>query len=136
MSGSPERKAQNVTAPNRQETADGRVTDTPGPGWTPAPAAPAPQEGPGRRRLPPAPKRVKETPEYADMVRRILRAYGRRVAAGNLEDLGPMREIIDAAEHDLAAAVRGLREDQHYSWADIGRGLGMTKQAAWARFRE
>ena len=83
------------------------------------------------------PPRRKENPEYAEMVRRILAAYGRRVGSGNLEDLGPMREIIDRAEDDLAVAVAGFRS-QHppHSWAAIGAALGMTKQAAWIRFHD
>ncbi len=68
------------------------------------------------------------------MMGRMLRAYGRRVAAGDIEDLGPFREVIDQAEADLARAVTGLR-GQGYSWADVARGLGMSKQGAHQRFR-
>jgi hypothetical protein len=85
------------------------------------------------RTRPPTPKRRKENPEYAEMVRRILGAWGRRVAAGDIEHLMLFREILDAAERDLTTAVAGLR-GQGYSWADIGRGLGMTKQGAHRRF--
>jgi hypothetical protein len=67
------------------------------------------------------------------MVRRILRAYGRRVSAGDVEDLTTFREVIDRAEEDLAVAVHGLRAQGH-SWADIGRGLGMPRQNAYRRF--
>jgi hypothetical protein len=34
----------------------------------------------------------------------------------------------------LQTAVDGMREQQGYSWADIGEGLGITRQAAQQRF--
>jgi hypothetical protein len=74
-----------------------------------------------------------ENDEYAEFVARVLTAYGKRVAQGNVEDLGRFREILDAAEHDLRRAVLGLRAQGH-SWAAIGRGLGITRQSAWERF--
>jgi len=77
------------------------------------------------------PKRARETPEYAGMVRRILRAHGRRVADGDPEDLAElvaMRSVLDAS---IAEAVEGMRA-RGLSWAEIGRGLGTTRQAAQA----
>lgn len=55
-----------------------------------------------KRRL--TPKRERELPEYCAMVRREL----------------------DTA---IATAVQGQRRNG-FSWADIGRGLGVTRQAA------
>lgn len=83
-------------------------------------------------------KREREIPEYAAMVRRILRAHGRRVGDADPEDLAElvaMRETLDAA---IAVAVKGQRRNG-FSWAAIGRGLGITRQAAqmaWGRIVE
>jgi len=63
--------------------------------------------------------------------RRILRAYSRRVADGDIEALGLMTglasELDDAIA--IAQAVKGLCA-QGYSWAEIGARLGVTRQAA------
>lgn len=51
----------------------------------------------------------------------------------------PLRELSDKvwhlkkAEDDLRLHVERLRL-QGYSWADIGIGLGITRQGAYARF--
>lgn len=80
-------------------------------------------------------KRVRETPEYAAMVRRVIRAHGRRVGDADPEDLAEllaMRAVLDAA---IADAVDGQR-DNGFSWAQIARGLGTTRQGAQQRFSE
>jgi hypothetical protein len=74
-----------------------------------------------------------ETPDYAAMLRRMVRAYGRRVAQESPEDLAEMLSVVDELERALRAAVAGQRE-AGFSWAEIGRGLGVTKQTAFARF--
>ena len=79
-------------------------------------------------------KRPRETPEYAAMVRRIVRAHGRRVADGDPEDLAElvaMREVVESA---IADAVAGMRANHGYSWSDVARGLGTTRQAAQMRY--
>lgn len=80
------------------------------------------------------PSRVENT-EFNGFVRRILRAYGRRVGQADptaLRDLVAARASLDAA---MDEAVQGLRA-AGFSWTEIGRELGVTKQAAaqrWAR---
>jgi hypothetical protein len=78
-------------------------------------------------------KREREIPEYAGFVRRSIRAHGRRVADADPEDLLDLlalHEVLDAAIED---AVRGQRA-AGFSWAQIARPLGITRQAAQQRF--
>ena len=79
--------------------------------------------------------RVVENPEFAAFVRRILRAAARRLANGDVEGLAglvALRSEVDAA---IAGAIGGLRSPQwSYSWADIARVLGTTRQAAQQRY--
>lgn len=77
--------------------------------------------------------KVRETAEYGAMVRRMIRAYGRRVADRDIEELAglsALRTDLDAAIQD---AVDGLRA-QGFSWADVGRVLGTSRQAAQMRY--
>lgn len=76
--------------------------------------------------------RERETPEFASMVRRQVRALGRRVADGDPVDLGEFRALQSEVDDALRTAVRGLR-DRH-SWAQIAEGLGTTRQSAHERF--
>jgi hypothetical protein len=77
--------------------------------------------------------RAVENPEYAAFARRILRAYARRVATGDIESLALMAELADIIDASIRDAVTGLRE-HGYSWADIGSRLGVTRQAAQQRW--
>jgi hypothetical protein len=74
-----------------------------------------------------------ENPEYAAFARRILKAYARRVATGDIEALALMAELADTIDTSIRDAVTGLR-DRGYSWADIGSRLGVTRQAAQQRW--
>ena len=74
-----------------------------------------------------------ENSQYAAFARRILRAYARRISAGDIDALADI--TILAADIDTATrhAVTGLRETG-YSWAEIGTRLGVTRQAAQQRW--
>lgn len=74
-----------------------------------------------------------ETPEYASFCRRIIRAYARRVAQADEVDLADMLAVRDEMDAAIQAAVDGLRA-RGESWAYIGAGLGITRQAAQMRF--
>jgi hypothetical protein len=76
---------------------------------------------------------VTENSEYAAFARRVLRAYGRRVATGDVESLACMISLADDVNDAIARAVSGLR-DAGYSWAEIGSRLGITRQAAQQRW--
>src|SRR5688572_28326449 len=85
--------------------------------------------------LTPKPRRrdVVENDDYGTFVRRIVRAYGRHVATGDVEALRgliPRGRDIDQATD---CAVQGLRE-YGYSWAEIAARIGITRQAAHQRW--
>jgi len=84
---------------------------------------------PNRRRRP------VENDEYASFIRRVLRAYTRRVAAGDIDALADMTGLADELDEAISQAIAGLRE-AGYSWTEIAARLGVTRQAAqqrWAR---
>jgi hypothetical protein len=79
------------------------------------------------------PRRVTENDEFAAFARRVLRAWARRVAAG---DIGAITDMAAAArEFDgaMREAVTGLR-GKGYSWAEIAARLDVTRQAAQQRW--
>jgi hypothetical protein len=73
-----------------------------------------------------------ETTEYAGMVRRIIRAHGRRVADADPEDLRELHDLHLAVDDAVRAAVVGVR--RRHSWAQIAGALGVTKQTAWEKY--
>jgi hypothetical protein len=77
--------------------------------------------------------RVVENDEYAAFARRVLRAYARRVATGDVEALTLMLGLSAEIDTAISQAVTGLREFG-YSWAEIGSRLGITRQAAQQRW--
>jgi hypothetical protein len=100
----------------------------------PSPTRPAP--GPDTVKNPLTPnglRPVVENDAYAAFARRILRAYARRIATGDIESLSLMTRLADDIEVAIAEAVTGLRAFG-YSWADIGTRLGVTRQAAQQRW--
>ena len=84
---------------------------------------------PNRRR------RHVENDEYGAFARRVLRAYGRRIAAGDIDAITELRQLAEEVESALGRAVLGLRL-LGYSWADIGKRLGVTRQTAHERWSE
>lgn len=88
-------------------------------------------------RAPRRPKRKKswETAEFGAMVERQVRALARRVRAeGDVESLALLSDLTRVIDEELAAAVGVLRAEQGYSWADVARVLGETRQAAQQRW--
>jgi hypothetical protein len=77
--------------------------------------------------------RVVENDEYAAFARRVLRAYARRVATGDVEALTLMLGLSAEIDTAIAQAVSGLSAFG-YSWAEIGSRLGITRQAAQQRW--
>ena len=77
--------------------------------------------------------RVTENDEYAAFARRVLRAYARRVADGDVEALILMFGLAAEIDTAITEAVKGLRAFG-YSWAEIGSRLGVTRQAAQQRW--
>lgn len=81
-----------------------------------------------RRRRP-----VTENSEYAAFARRILRAYSRRIATGDIESLTHLITLADDINDATQQAINGLRA-AGYSWTDIGTRLGISRQAAQQRW--
>ena len=77
--------------------------------------------------------RAVENDEYAAFARRVLRAYARRVADGDVEALILMFGLAAEIDTAITEAVKGLRTFG-YSWAEIGNRLGITRQAAQQRW--
>ena len=109
--------------PARRERPDG-----PSP-----PASPAGQNTVKTPLTPNRAGRVTENDEYAAFARRILRAYARRVADGDVEALTLMTGLAAEIDTAISQAVTGLRAFG-YSWAEIGSRLGITRQAAQQRW--
>ena len=102
----------------------------------PAPSHPASPAGPDTVKATLTPNRtgrVVENDEYAAFARRVLRAYARRVAGGDVEALTLMLGLAEEIDTAIAEAVKGLRACG-YSWAEIGSRLGITRQAAQQRW--
>jgi hypothetical protein len=78
-------------------------------------------------------KKVVENAEFDAFARRIVRAYARRVADGDIEALTALRTLSTTVDTATRDAVQGLRRFG-YSWADIAARLGVTRQAAQMRW--
>jgi DNA-directed RNA polymerase specialized sigma24 family protein len=78
-------------------------------------------------------RRRVENDDYVPFVRRIIRALGRRVGAGDVETLPRLAELSAELDAVIADAVLGLRAEG-YSWAEIGARLGVSKQACQQRW--
>lgn len=78
-------------------------------------------------------KRYTDTEDFGRMVERMLRAYGLRVGAADMDDLRQLMTIRELLDQITAEAVEQLRSTG-YSWADVGEAMGVTRQAAQQRW--
>jgi hypothetical protein len=76
---------------------------------------------------------VVENHTYAAFARRVVRAQGRRVAAGDVDGLADLLTLAEQVEAAIDAAVAGLRR-AGYSWAEIAARVGISRQAAQQRW--
>jgi hypothetical protein len=79
-------------------------------------------------------RRVVENDDYAAFIQRVIRAYSRRIASGDIDALTGMANLSGDLDHAIAEAITALRTRHGYSWADIGHRLGITRQAAQQRW--
>lgn len=77
--------------------------------------------------------RERETGEFLAMVRRMIRAGGKRVAEADEIELGDLISLHADLDQAIATAVAGQRE-LGKSWTMIAAATGTTKQAAHARW--
>ena len=82
---------------------------------------------------PDRPRRVVENDEYAAFLSRVIGAFGRRIAAGDIDALADAAILSRQLDITIKNAITGLRQ-RGYSWADIGVQLGVTRQAAQQRW--
>lgn len=76
--------------------------------------------------------RVVETPEMAAGAVRVVRALGKR-AADDVDALPELAKLQTVVREELARAAAGAVA-AGWSWADVGRVLGITRQVAHKRF--
>lgn len=74
-----------------------------------------------------------ETGDFLAMLRRMLRAAGRRVAEGDEVELADLAALRDDLEAVIVASVAAWRA-QGRSWSSIGDALGISKQGAQQRY--
>ncbi|HZM81241.1 MAG TPA: hypothetical protein VFC19_36410 [Candidatus Limnocylindrales bacterium] len=82
-------------------------------------------------------KRYRDTvTEFDAFTRRILRAYGNRVAVGDIEALRCLATLSTELDATLRLAVAGLRatKPKPHSWQAIADMLGISRQATMARY--
>jgi hypothetical protein len=79
-------------------------------------------------------RRSVETKDFGAMVTRMIRAYGRRVANADMEDLADVVALRSLLYEAITAAVAHLRDHHEFSWAAIGEAVGTTRQAAQQRY--
>jgi hypothetical protein len=80
------------------------------------------------------PKRFRETAEYAGMMSRMVKAFGKRVETGDIASLPLLAQTRDELDAVIDTTVRRLYLEHGYSWSEIGRDLGITRQAARQRY--
>jgi hypothetical protein len=74
-----------------------------------------------------------ENDEYAAMMGRLLRAWRRRLEAADEWDLAEFASFALEVDLELVSVVAAWRTDGR-SWAEVGRALGISRQAAQQRF--
>lgn len=70
---------------------------------------------------------------YVAFCRRAIRALGRRVGDADPEDLAEMLALYGELDAAVQSAVDGMRANG-FSWAEVARATGTTRQAAHARW--
>lgn len=70
---------------------------------------------------------------YLDMLGRMIRAGGRRVADGDEVDLAQLLSLQEVLEQAIQDGVDGIRS-RGMSWAYIAQATGTTRQAAQMRW--
>lgn len=69
-----------------------------------------------------------ENEAYAAFCARVVRSLGERVGDGDVEHLRLIRDLAGLVREAEGRAILGLLA-QNYSYAEIGAGLGMSRQA-------
>ena len=75
-----------------------------------------------------------ENDAYMAFAARIIRAAGRRIADGDVEDLPHLLQLQVELDEALQAAVDGLHDRLGFSWADIASRIGTSRQNVYKRW--
>jgi DNA-directed RNA polymerase specialized sigma24 family protein len=126
---------------------EGQSTDLVDPTGTPSRQAPSTAEDRLHRRWiaalrkagfrvskPDTAKTPRETAEVAAGLQRMIRGLTSRAASGDLEALRHLVELDAHLHAEQLKAAHLLNKRHGYSWAEIGLGVGITKQAAYKRW--
>jgi hypothetical protein len=82
-------------------------------------------------------KQYRETDAVAAAAVRMTRAIGRRIADGEVESLVELERLRTEVDEQMRAAVAALVDPAgpwSYSYTDVARVLGVSRQAARQRF--
>lgn len=110
-----------LPSPDRPSTVNPRLTADRCPGC----GAPRPRK---------RPRRDVGTPEYIAMIKRCIDKLADRIGIGDVEELPRMLDLERVLAEATQRAVDGLRREG-YSWDEIARRTGTTRQAAHKRWR-
>lgn len=80
-------------------------------------------------------RKWREAPELEAFLKRMARALTRRAAEGDLEALSALHGAAQAVDDAMGQAARELH-GFGYSWTEIGREVGLTRQGARQRWAE
>lgn len=82
----------------------------------------------------PRAKVPRDTADVVEAVARLIAGVGRRGRAGDIEALAGLVELTDVVKTAQALAARGLHFEQGYTWAEVARAAGISRQAAEQRW--
>lgn len=73
--------------------------------------------------------------EFYAWMQRMMRAYTRKVGEGDIAALAQLIALEGDLQEAITEAVRQLRhEPNQYSWAEIAKELGVSRQACMQRW--
>jgi len=71
--------------------------------------------------------------EFLAFARRVVRAASRRAGSADPADVAELIGLADDLDAAIVQAVKALRSSG-FSWADLAREMGVTRQAVHARY--
>lgn len=81
-------------------------------------------------------RREIDTQDYHAFCRRIVRAYGRRLAAPEANEMDLADAVALRRELDAAITAGARAQAARTSWAAVAQGLGVARQVAWRKYAE
>jgi len=80
------------------------------------------------------PRHEVETLDYLGAAKRFILAAGRRVGEADEHELRALLLLQVTLDEAIQTAVDGQRDNFGKSWADIARGTGKSREAAYQRW--